>query len=64
MPSCLQGDADELVNHEAVLGWTQVLVPAPEVRILPGAEHFFRGRLTVLRALLGEWLGRQLKEPP
>jgi alpha/beta superfamily hydrolase len=34
------------------------------VRILPGAEHFFRGRLTVLRALLGEWLGRQLKEPP
>jgi len=64
VPRCpwlvVQGDADELVNHEAVLGWTQVLDPAPEVRILPGAEHFFHGRLTVLRALLVEWLGRQL----
>lgn len=65
VPRCpwlvVQGDADELVNHEAVLGWTRTLDPAPQVEILPGAEHFFHGRLTVLRALVGEWLGRRLK---
>ena len=64
VPRCpwlvVQGDADELVNHEAVLGWTRDLNPAPQVEILPGAEHFFHGRLTVLRALVGEWLGRRL----
>lgn len=65
VPRCpwlvVQGDVDELVNHEAVLDWTRALDPAPEVKILPGAEHFFHGRLTVLRSLVGEWLGRHLK---
>ena len=65
VPRCpwlvVQGDADELVDHEAVLGWTRLLEPAPEVRILPGVEHFFHGRLTVLRALVGEWLGQQVR---
>ncbi|MDH4258910.1 MAG: alpha/beta hydrolase [Gammaproteobacteria bacterium] len=54
----VQGDADELVDHQAVLGWTRTLEPAPEVEILPGAEHFFHGRLTAVRSLVGEWLGR------
>lgn len=65
VPRCpwlvVQGDVDELVNHEAVLGWARDLDPAPQVEILAGAEHFFHGRLTVLRALVGEWLGRRLK---
>jgi alpha/beta superfamily hydrolase len=65
VPRCpwlvVQGDADELVSHEAVLGWARDLNPAPQVEILPGAEHFFHGRLTVLRALVGEWLGRRLE---
>ncbi len=65
VPRCpwlvVQGDADLLVNHEAVLGWTRTLDPAPEVEIVAGAEHFFHGRLTALRSLVGEWLGRQLK---
>jgi alpha/beta superfamily hydrolase len=42
-----------------VLGWTKSLDPAPQVEILPGAGHFFHGRLTVLRSLVGDWLGRQ-----
>jgi uncharacterized protein len=62
VPPCpwlvVQGDADEVVNHEAVLDWTRALEPAPEVEILPGAEHFFHGRLTAVRSLVGEWLGR------
>jgi len=64
VPRCpwlvVQGDADELVNYEAVLGWARTLEPAPEVEILPGAEHFFHGRLTAVRALVGDWLGRHL----
>jgi alpha/beta superfamily hydrolase len=59
-PACpwwvAQGDADELVNHESVLAWTRTVSPPPEVRILAGAEHFFHGRLTELRALLAAWL--------
>lgn len=56
VPQCpwlvLQGDQDELVDHEGVLAWTRTLHPAPTVVILPGAEHFFHGRLNDLRAAL------------
>jgi hypothetical protein len=59
-----QGDKDDLVNHEAVLGWTRTVHPAPEVKILAGAEHFFHGRLTGLRTLIGDWLAARLDENP
>jgi alpha/beta superfamily hydrolase len=59
-----QGDADNLVDHEAVLAWTRSVEPPPLVRILPGAEHFFHGRLTLLRSLVGEWLAARLAENP
>ncbi len=59
-----QGDKDELVDHEAVLAWTRNVEPPPLVRILPGAEHFFHGRLTQLRSLVGEWLAARLAENP
>lgn len=53
VPQCpwlvIQGDADELVDTRAVLRWTQSLVPAPEVRILSGVDHFFHGRLHELK---------------
>ncbi len=66
VPACpwfvAQGDVDDLVDHERVLAWTKSLTPAPEVRILPGAEHFFHGRLTELRALLGAWLAARAAE--
>lgn len=56
VPQCpwlvIQGDQDELVDHEAVQAWTRTLVPAPVVVILPGAEHFFHGRLTDLREVV------------
>jgi alpha/beta superfamily hydrolase len=56
----VQGDRDELVNHETVLGWTRTVKPAPELRLLAGAEHFFHGRLTEMRALVGQWLAARL----
>jgi uncharacterized protein len=68
VPDCpwfvAQGDADELVDHERVLAWTRSLDPAPVVRLLPGAEHFFHGRLTELRSLLGAWLAARAAENP
>ena len=57
-----QGDADDLVDHERVVAWTRTLDPPPEVKILPGAEHFLHGRLTELRTLLGAWLGARVAE--
>lgn len=46
----IQGDRDELVDHEQVLEWTRSVVPPPTVVMLAGAEHFFHGRLNDLRA--------------
>jgi alpha/beta superfamily hydrolase len=57
-----QGDADELVDHGRVLAWARALEPAPEVRTLAGAEHFFHGRLTELRAILTLWLAARAAE--
>jgi hypothetical protein len=68
VPGCpwyvAQGDADDLVDHERVLAWTRTVSPPPEVKILPGAEHFFHGRLTELRSLLGGWLAARAAENP
>jgi alpha/beta superfamily hydrolase len=66
VPECpwyvAQGDRDDLVDHERVLAWTRTLVPAPDVRVLAGAEHFFHGRLTELRSLVGAWLAARAAE--
>ena len=57
-PQCpwliVQGDADDVVPAAAVLDWAagrQPLpgVPAPTVSVLPGAGHFFHGRINELR---------------
>ena len=68
VPRCpwlvLQGDADDVVDHATVLGWTGAVTPAPEVRIVAGAGHFFHGRLTEMRAILAAWLGARTAENP
>jgi uncharacterized protein len=57
-PTCpwviLQGGADDVVPAPAVLAWAAERqpppgVPAPEVRLLPDAGHFFHGRINELR---------------
>ncbi len=59
-PACrwliLQGDADEVVNCDAVVDWVNRLEPGPELRLLPGVDHFFHGKLMLLRQVLAEWL--------
>jgi alpha/beta superfamily hydrolase len=61
-PACpwliVQGDADEVVPPKIVLAWTRTLVPAPEVVVLPGAGHFFHGRINDLRETVVAFMGR------
>lgn len=48
----IQGDADDVVDPAAVIGWAHSLVPAPRLHEMPGAGHFFHGRLIELRDLV------------
>lgn len=52
----VQGDDDELVNHESVGQWTRTVAPGPRVEIFEGADHFFHGRITELRQTVAAWL--------
>jgi uncharacterized protein len=45
----VQGDEDEIVAAAAVLDWAAKRTPAPTVRVLHGASHFFHGHLPELR---------------
>ena len=61
-PECpwliVQGDADDVVPPQVVLAWSRTLVPAPEVVVLPGAGHFFHGRINDLRETVLAFMGR------
>lgn len=48
----IQGDADEVVDPNAVFAWIETLSPPPKVLRLIGATHFFHGRLVELRERL------------
>ena len=52
-PDCpwliIQGDEDELVEIDETVEWVDSLQPGPELLVVPGAEHFFHGRLHELR---------------
>jgi hypothetical protein len=52
-PDCpwliIQGDEDELVEIDETVEWVDSLEPGPELLVVPGAEHFFHGRLHDLR---------------
>jgi alpha/beta superfamily hydrolase len=52
-PTCpwlvVQGDADEVVDPQAVYAWVARLEPKPQLVVMPGVGHFFHGRLNELR---------------
>jgi len=45
----VQGEADELVDYRAVGAFAARFTPSPALRLLPGVDHFFNGRLPELR---------------
>jgi len=59
-PSCpwlvVQGDRDELVDVATVRRWVAEFALPPRLLELPGAEHFFHGRLGELRGAVHEFL--------
>lgn len=54
----VQGDADEVVNPQAVLDWAAGLAVPPQIAVLKGAGHFFHGRLNELRGAITGAFGR------
>ena len=61
-PACpwliVQGDADDVVPPQAVIAWAQTLSPAPQLTVLPGAGHYFHGRINELRDTVLEFMRR------
>ena len=59
-PDCdwmlVQGDADDVVSPQAVLDWAAQLPRKPRLHVLPGAGHFFHGRLHELKPLVLDFL--------
>ncbi len=55
----MQGDADEVVDPEAVLSAMRGLNPPPQVEVFPACSHFFHGRLVELKERLQSWLDAQ-----
>ena len=62
-PACpwliVQGDADDVVPAELVLGWAESLKPRPTLHVLSGAGHFFHGRIPQLRDAVLEFMQAQ-----
>lgn len=52
----VQGDADDVIDPAAVREWGSRQSTAPAVRLLPGAGHFFHGRLHELRQVVLDYL--------
>jgi uncharacterized protein len=53
VPDCpwlvVQGDADDVVDPQAVIHWARTLAPPPRLAVLQGVGHFFHGHLHELR---------------
>jgi len=60
LPRCpwliIQGVDDELVDAAAVEAWAATLDPSPGLCLLADTDHFFHGRLTLLREVATEFL--------
>ena len=50
----IQGDQDELVACESVIEWAHAARPSPGIVVIPGAEHFFHGKLAELKTAVQE----------
>lgn len=55
-PSCpwlvIQGEADEIVDAQAVEAWAEALKPPPELVLMPDTSHFFHRKLMDLRGAI------------
>jgi alpha/beta superfamily hydrolase len=63
-PKCpwliVQGETDDVVPAAVVSAWARTLSPPPQLIVLPGAGHFFHGRINELRDTVLEFMRRAL----
>jgi uncharacterized protein len=63
-PECpwliVQGETDDVVPAAVVSAWVRTLRPPPQLILLPGAGHFFHGRINELRDTVLEFMRRAL----
>ncbi|MGH8128674.1 MAG: alpha/beta hydrolase, partial [Gammaproteobacteria bacterium] len=57
----VQGDADEVVDPQAVLAWAREQKPPPVIEKVGGGGHFFHGHLTVLRTMVVDFLNEETR---
>ena len=61
-PDCpwliVQGDQDELVDIDETIAWVNELDPGPELQIFEETEHFFHGKLVLLREAVETFIGK------
>jgi len=61
-PECpwliVQGDNDELVDVDETIAWVNELEPGPELEVFAETEHFFHGKLVLLRDAVEEFVAR------
>lgn len=59
-PDCpwlvVQGDADEIAPPDDVVEWVNGIDAGPELLMLPGVDHFFHGKLNLLRDTVSEFI--------
>ena len=48
----IQGDADEIVDAEAVRAWVESLPQPPQLLRMPDTSHFFHRKLVDLRGAI------------
>ena len=59
----IHGDADDVVPAAPVLDWCARLAVPPRIALLPGAGHFFHGRLSDLIAAVNAAFGADFAAP-
>jgi hypothetical protein len=66
-PTCpwllVHGDADDVVPAKPVLDWAATLSAPPRIVVLPGAGHFFHGRLPALLDAVTDFFGADFTAP-
>ena len=60
----IQGDADEVVDAQAVYAWLDTLQQQPELVRMPDASHFFHRKLMDLRGAVKSGVRGWLPAPP
>ena len=59
----VQGDEDELVDIDETISWLNSLDEGPELLVVPEAEHFFHGKLVVLRDAVRDFVSASERMP-